>query len=480
METPDALPTSLVRAEYTSPAAPVPVPSAATSRCTAAVGSPFSSAAAASSPSAVLAASLVRSRATYFERLTSNSRASTSAPGGSGTGGSGGGSGDAALTGVAAEVEEAPPTPRHSAMLSPHPLHPLAPHPLSRAGSGGSWVSGSSREDGGPDDCRDDIESVDTFFDRPSYTQYGIVEMSSVSSSSRRAPAPGAAAQEQGFPQQQPTGPAACSDGGGNRSAAAGDGGASASAASPSASAAAASAAAASAPGSGSDAPPAPAAELAAVGGRGYVRSMSARFGRMSSGGGGGVRGFGGGGSGGMDGLFDDLVAHVGALLACHPDVEAQMGMVQGLSDKLLQLHEVCERLERKEDEVEHLRGVLRELTQTRAQAVRLKVQMAESLNSLQQEYYRVLRSAQMAQSTAKLHAARAAATRKQLNDTQSELGRYKRALATLRDRSRRLRADNDDMAARLAALERAGAGREVRHSACYLAMVQAQTAVLY
>lgn len=41
------------------------------------------------------------------------------------------------------------------------------------------------------------------------------------------------------------------------------------------------------------------------------------------------------------------------------------------------------------EEEVEHLKDVLRELSATRGEAIRLKVQMAESYTALQDEYYR-------------------------------------------------------------------------------------------
>lgn len=49
-----------------------------------------------------------------------------------------------------------------------------------------------------------------------------------------------------------------------------------------------------------------------------------------------------------LDALFDDLVGHVGQLLGSHPHVAAHMGAVEGLSDRLLQLHGLCEALERK------------------------------------------------------------------------------------------------------------------------------------
>ncbi|PNH12476.1 hypothetical protein TSOC_000554 [Tetrabaena socialis] len=91
-----------------------------------------------------------------------------------------------------------------------------------------------------------------------------------------------------------------------------------------------------------------------------------------------------------------------------------------------------------------------------------------------------VLRSAQLAQSSCKQHAARAASTRKQLLEAQDELLRYKRAVAAQRDRNRRLRADNEDMAARLAGLERLQLGEELRYSASYRAIVHAQVPVLY
>lgn len=94
----------------------------------------------------------------------------------------------------------------------------------------------------------------------------------------------------------------------------------------------------------------------------------------------------------------------------------------------------------------------------------------------------RVLRSAQLAQNSCKQHSARAASTRKQLVETQGDLMRYKRAVVSLRDRSRQLCAENEEMAARLAALEGArGPGIEASmRSASYLALLQAQAPILY
>ncbi|GLI65687.1 hypothetical protein VaNZ11_009294 [Volvox africanus] len=429
----------------TAPAAPATVTSA-----------PMATAAAAadSSPAALLAASLVRSRATYFERLSSCNKASTSS----------------AVYGCSSTAV------RHSMTLTSQPLHPLAQHPLAglpRSGGGAAVAASNSPREGnslppqqqkrqarrqrqrrrrvqllpesdsseGDQDEEDD--SVDTFFDKPSYTCYGAaVELSPASSygthAQRHASSKACAAAQ---PRESP--PVL------TQQEAAAAGGVDASTESAAA------------------APSGPCCS-------GYVRSMSAHFARVSSN---SVRV---GRVAGMDGLFDDLVTHVGALLASHPDVEAQMGMVQGLSDRLLQLHALCETLVRKEDEVEHLRGVLRELTTTRADAIRLKVQMAESLNGLQQEYYKVLRSAQLAQGTCKQHSARAAATRKQLVEVQSELLRYKRAVVSLRDHNRRLRSENEDMATQLLALEQGRLGSEGHRSACYMALVQAQTPVLY
>jgi hypothetical protein len=70
--------------------------------------------------------------------------------------------------------------------------------------------------------------------------------------------------------------------------------------------------------------------------------------------------------------------------------------------------------------------------------------------------------------------------TRKQLLEAQGDLLRYKRALASLRDRNRRLRSENEDMAARLNALEQGRMGPESHRSACYMSLVQGQTPVLY
>ncbi|GLC33312.1 hypothetical protein PLESTB_000347200 [Pleodorina starrii] len=434
--------------------------------------------AAGASPGALLAASLVRSRATYFERLSSGSRASTSSPSSAAAGGGGGVPQQDGLNPASSAGQGYPPTPRHSTALAAQPLHPLAPHPLSpfgrAAGGGGGSAAvaagwrGEDRAVSDSDSGVDEDDSVDTFFDKPSYTCYGAAVELSPASSYGGAARHAAQQQQQQSAQQAAAAAGSRLNSGTEPSAAPagpvpaeqphGGGGAAA--------------AGASCAGGGGAAP--------AGGSAGYVRSMSAHFARVSGGSGGGGGGSLGRSSAGMDGLFDELVTHVGALLASHPDVEAQMGMVQGLSDRLLELQALCETLGRKEDEVKHLRGVLRELTTTRAEAIRLKVQMAESLNGLQQEYYKVLRSAQLAQGTCKQHSVRAAATRKQLLEAQGELSRYKRAVASLRDRNRRLRADNEDMAARLHALEQGRLGSEGHRSACYMTLLQAQTPVLY
>ncbi|GIL92034.1 hypothetical protein Vretifemale_19520 [Volvox reticuliferus] len=295
----------------TAPAAPVTTTSAPVAT---------EAAAADSSPAALLAASLVRSRATYFERLSSCNKASTSS--------------------AATNYGCSSTAVRHSMALTSQPLHPLAQHPLAglpRSGGGAvAAASSSPREKNSPPQQQqkrqarrqrhrrrrvqlvpesdsseeeqeaDDDDSVDTFFDKPSYTCYGAaVELSPASSYGARA--------------QRHTSSKPC---------------------------------AAEQP---TESPPQPLEVVAAVEVHastdaapagpccsGYVRSMSAHFARVSSS---SVRV---GSVAGMDGLFDDLVTHVGALLASHPDVEAQMGMVQGLSDRLLQLHALCETLVRK------------------------------------------------------------------------------------------------------------------------------------
>ncbi|KAG2441172.1 hypothetical protein HXX76_004024 [Chlamydomonas incerta] len=211
----------------------------------------------------------------------------------------------------------------------------------------------------------------------------------------------------------------------------------------------------------------------------GLASALAAAGGGSYSGGGYGPAAAGGTAAGAaLDALFDDLVGHVGQLLGSHPHVAAHMGAVEGLSDRLLQLHGLCEALERKEDEVEHLRGVLRELSVTRGEAMRLKVHLAESLQGLQEEYSRVLRAATLAQATCRQHAARAGVTRRQLADTAADLVRHQAALAAARQRNRALATENAALAAQVAALE--ASRPDPRRGGSYMALVAAASPVMY
>lgn len=93
----------------------------------------------------------------------------------------------------------------------------------------------------------------------------------------------------------------------------------------------------------------------------------------------------------------------------------------------------------------------------------------------------RLSRVSSMAALASKHNAQRAAAARRQLQDAQAELRHMRHVAAAVIDGNRLLRAANQELEGRVAALEgRAGPASDLRHSVCYSALVHAQAGVLF
>ncbi len=86
-----------------------------------------------------------------------------------------------------------------------------------------------------------------------------------------------------------------------------------------------------------------------------------------------------------------------------------------------------------------------------------------------------------MAALASKHNAQRASVARRQLQDAQAELRHLRHVAAAVIDGNRQLRAANNELAGRVAALEgRAGTAGDLRHSVCYSTLVHAQAGVLF
>lgn len=107
------------------------------------------------------------------------------------------------------------------------------------------------------------------------------------------------------------------------------------------------------------------------------------------------------------------------------------------------------------EQELEHLRDVLRDLAKSRASAMKARAGLADALSALQRDYARALRSASLSQEAAARATARCAAVRKQLHETQADLAAERRLSAALREAGRDARADAAALRALLKERER-------------------------
>mmetsp|Transcript_20824 Transcript_20824/g.52958 ORF Transcript_20824/g.52958 Transcript_20824/m.52958 type:complete len:266 (-) Transcript_20824:550-1347(-) len=119
-------------------------------------------------------------------------------------------------------------------------------------------------------------------------------------------------------------------------------------------------------------------------------------------------------------------------------------------------LQGMCDLLPRKVEEAAHLTGVLRELSHTRAEAIRTKVLTLESYHKLQADCAGLARATSLASAVSRANCGRATRLRTELGDARTELGKSRKQASVLAVRNAELRGENAELRARLGVYERA------------------------
>ncbi|KAF6264086.1 hypothetical protein COO60DRAFT_1634754 [Scenedesmus sp. NREL 46B-D3] len=81
----------------------------------------------------------------------------------------------------------------------------------------------------------------------------------------------------------------------------------------------------------------------------------------------------------------------------------------------------------KKEQECEHLRQIIKELSQSRSKAHKTKVELEEQFAGLQKEYYRVLKVSELARTVSQQSVSRAAGLKSELSTAQDHARRARR-----------------------------------------------------
>eukprot|EP00775_Hariotina_reticulata_P004070 gene4070-4317_t len=134
----------------------------------------------------------------------------------------------------------------------------------------------------------------------------------------------------------------------------------------------------------------------------------------------------------------------------------------------------------KKERECEHLRQIIKELSQSRSKAHKTKVDLEEQFAGLQKEYYKVVKVSELARTVSQQAVNRAANLRSDLSAAQDQLRRTRRRAAAAEGRAKQLQDENDKLRQRVALLENARADDEGRGSACAREFLFSHTVTLY
>ncbi|GAX75630.1 hypothetical protein CEUSTIGMA_g3074.t1 [Chlamydomonas eustigma] len=128
------------------------------------------------------------------------------------------------------------------------------------------------------------------------------------------------------------------------------------------------------------------------------------------------------------------------------------------MSDLAGELSKAIERINdvvtRKEDEIINLQGVLKQLSETRAEAMSAKVSILESYDKLQADYSRVLRTAIGTQKDSRHNFSKMVSMRNKLMEVQSELRKRKITTEGLQAQNLGLKQANAALLSRIAVLE--------------------------
>lgn len=135
------------------------------------------------------------------------------------------------------------------------------------------------------------------------------------------------------------------------------------------------------------------------------------------------------------------------------------------LSERIGELHLLSETLSKKEKEIDHLRHVIKDLTQARQRVNGVKHELSRRYSMLQDQFDRAVRATQLAQTVSRQNICKVARTRRQLSATEDELARSKKQNAALREKNKKLKAENAELKQKLAVLEKLNFYSDCRQS---------------
>lgn len=131
---------------------------------------------------------------------------------------------------------------------------------------------------------------------------------------------------------------------------------------------------------------------------------------------------------------------------------DAADSSVQGSAKSSLDL---AKALKKKEDECEHLRSVIQQLSSARARDVKEKAELREKYLELQTEYCKQLKVTELAITVSRQNMGNNAKARKELRDTQADLYKNQKLIGSSKEKTRALKAELASLKERVALLER-------------------------
>eukprot|EP00878_Enallax_costatus_P003865 GHUV01004082.1.p1 GENE.GHUV01004082.1~~GHUV01004082.1.p1 ORF type:complete len:248 (+),score=67.73 GHUV01004082.1:276-1019(+) len=134
----------------------------------------------------------------------------------------------------------------------------------------------------------------------------------------------------------------------------------------------------------------------------------------------------------------------------------------------------------KKERECEHLRQIIKELSQSRSKAHKTKVDLEEQFAGLQKEYYRVLKVADLARTVSQQSVSRASSLKQELSAAQDQLRRTRRRAASAEKQATDLRDENAALKQKLLLMEKIALANDCRPSACAQEFLFSHSVSLY
>lgn len=148
------------------------------------------------------------------------------------------------------------------------------------------------------------------------------------------------------------------------------------------------------------------------------------------------------------------------------------------------ELRVVKEAYAKKERECEHLRQIIKELSQSRCRVQRTKVELEEQFAALQKEYFRVVKVSELARTVSQQAVGRSSSLKQELSSAQDQLRRTRRRAAAADAKAAALRDENAVLKQKLLLLEQlrlsAGGDELGRASACAREYLFASSLSLY